>query len=177
MISDLLPVSPEHVNFLDLTLADDADASSVITTIYRKLNMGNTLLKARSCHPRHTIHSITLVEYIRTKRAYSNSTILEEKLHDLDNRLLQQGYNKWLLRKSSVNIKSRTHESLLFDNKTTKRNETLQTLLSCLVHLLALTLLLLRTSFSNIYPCWIEISSCVLSSRKVVNACLGEERL
>lgn len=75
--------SRTSVNFLDLTLEGKTETGKVMTSIYRKPYAGNTILHAKSSHPKHIIRAIPYGEHVRTKRTCSDSRTLTNKLDEL----------------------------------------------------------------------------------------------
>lgn len=59
--------SRESILFLNIWLMGDPINGIVTTSLYRKLEAGDTLLNATSCHPRHIIRAIPIGKHIRAK--------------------------------------------------------------------------------------------------------------
>lgn len=57
------------VDFLDIRLRGDKESGKVVSSLYRKTLPGNTILRANSCHPKHTILAILRREYTRARKA------------------------------------------------------------------------------------------------------------
>lgn len=89
------------------------------------LRQATHILNAKSCHPKHTIRSIPVGEYIRTKRACSKVDSLHHNLNRLDSRLIDQGYKQWHIRNAQYKTESPSRESLLFNEKNPKDTESI----------------------------------------------------
>lgn len=112
------------INFLDIILTGDIDRGTVITLLYKKPMAGNTILPANSCHRRHTM-AIPKGKYIRAKRACTNEQYLQKELNKIDNRLVELGYPKWMLKKARNDIKKLDRKNMLFKNKGTSETSNL----------------------------------------------------
>lgn len=107
-------------NFLDLTLEGDPVNKKINTRIFRKPGAGNTILNAQSNHPKHTVKAIPTGEYIRLKRACSDSAVFDAQIQSLNQKLLKRGYKTWHLDRAHLRTNNRTRDSLLEANKTEK---------------------------------------------------------
>lgn len=61
-----------EIQFYDLYLSGDVANNCINTKTYRKSVAGNTILKATTCHPVHTLKGIPVGEMTRAKRNCSS---------------------------------------------------------------------------------------------------------
>uniref|UniRef100_A0A803KFZ4 Reverse transcriptase domain-containing protein n=2 Tax=Xenopus tropicalis TaxID=8364 RepID=A0A803KFZ4_XENTR len=62
-------INDTHLNYLDIKLS--ANNHAITTTIFRKQCSANTILDAKSSHPRHLIRNIPYSQFLRLKRICS----------------------------------------------------------------------------------------------------------
>lgn len=66
------------INYLDIHL--EGKNGKVTTNIFRKPTTGNTLLRADSSHPKHTLKAIRVGEFLRLKRICSEDRDYKHKV-------------------------------------------------------------------------------------------------
>lgn len=93
-----------------IMLEGNVESAHITTSSFRKKCVGNTILNAHSCHPRHTIDAIPIGEYIRTKRACTNPETYDTKIKELKHRLTAQGYHKKHFHKATTKVADRSRE-------------------------------------------------------------------
>lgn len=79
------------VSFLDLSLFIN-ESNLVATRTFRKENAGNTILQARSHHPRHTIENIPLGEMLRARQNCSSDSDFDKEVIEIETRLHSRQY-------------------------------------------------------------------------------------
>lgn len=110
-------IDPKTISFLDLVLTGDYNTHKVVTSLYRKPMAGNTLLHAKSCHPDHTIKSVPVGEFTQTKRTCSDQDIFMQHTMELETRLWDRGYPRWMIERTKSKIKHKTRQSLIHKQK------------------------------------------------------------
>lgn len=108
------------INFLDITLTGDVGKGKVITSLYRKPSAGNTLLRANSCHPQHTILAVPKGEFIRAKRACTLNEDFDKEAITIRKRLMDRGYKNWIINKAEKEVRLKSRDSMLFESGTKK---------------------------------------------------------
>ncbi|XP_077117206.1 uncharacterized protein LOC143773738 [Ranitomeya variabilis] len=88
------------------------------TTVFRKPTATNSLLHASSLHPKSTINSIPISQYLRIKRICSEDDQFEAQARILKNRFLERGYNRRVIQKGYWRAKNTTRQQLLHKNQT-----------------------------------------------------------
>lgn len=83
----------------------NAASGSIETKTYRKSVAGNTVLKATSCHPIHTIKSVPVGELTQIKINCSNDLVYREEEEKARDRLRKRQYPEWMLNRASDFVK------------------------------------------------------------------------
>ncbi|XP_053577129.1 ectonucleotide pyrophosphatase/phosphodiesterase family member 7 [Bombina bombina] len=96
--------SKTNIEYLDLTLS--SEGSKVVTKLHRKQIAGNSILHAKSMHPKHTSFGILKGEFIRLRRNCSSISEYHNMARDFKERFLQRGFSRKLITKA-YNIVSR----------------------------------------------------------------------
>ena len=84
--------SKETVNFLDVQVIKQGN--KVVTDLYTKPTDTHQLLHRSSCHPGHTKKGIPYGQALRIRRICSEDSFFEKRLGNLENFLLDRGYNR-----------------------------------------------------------------------------------
>ncbi|CAJ0927185.1 unnamed protein product [Ranitomeya imitator] len=107
-INDGIDVDVEEnkIDFLDLQLSRGP------TGQYPQ-NESNSLLHARSAHPRHTIKAIPKGQFIRARRICDSEEEFENQARDLTQRLFRRGYMPDDVERGYQQAKDRSRDSLL----------------------------------------------------------------
>lgn len=100
------------INFLDLTLRG-IPGKLVLTNTYVKPLSGNTVLRANSNHPPHTIKAIPVGELIRAKRNCNTAHLFEQESSRLLSNFRARGYGDPLLNRARNKVQDRNRDSLL----------------------------------------------------------------
>lgn len=100
---------PKSIEFLDVKLT--GDNNEIISNLYRKPTAGNTLLRADSSHPTHTIKSIPVGQFLRLKRLCTRQIDFEQEAIHMSARFEARGYPR-----SAIN------RALSIANKTPRAN-------------------------------------------------------
>ncbi|XP_040277323.1 uncharacterized protein LOC120992413 [Bufo bufo] len=103
---------PTTIHFLDLTLSGVA-GEVVLTETYRKEVSGNTILKANSHHPLHTIKSIPVGEFTRARRNCSTEKAFDRECIEVWKRLQMRDYPQWMLHRGLKIAKNKSRAKLL----------------------------------------------------------------
>ncbi|XP_053552202.1 uncharacterized protein LOC128643241 [Bombina bombina] len=108
-----------EINFLDVTLSGTLEGK-VKTNLYRKPISGNSLLHARSCHPKHVLYAIAKGQFIRAKRNCSDIKDCHIQMGDVSRRLVQRGYPQKIVKKAHREVVGSHRSDLLRDKSKTK---------------------------------------------------------
>ena len=84
--------SKETVNFLDVQFI--RQGNKIVTDLYTKPNDTHQLLHRSPCHPGHTKKGIPYGQAPRLRRICSEDSFFENRLGNLENFLLDRGYNR-----------------------------------------------------------------------------------
>ncbi|XP_069611010.1 uncharacterized protein [Ranitomeya imitator] len=105
-------VEENKIDFLDLQLSFDQPGNSH-STIYRKETSTNSLLHARSAHPRHTIKAIPKGQFIGARRICDSEEKFENQARDLKHRFFPRGHTSDDVEIGYQQAKDRSRGSLL----------------------------------------------------------------
>lgn len=84
---------------------------------------GNTLLRANSCHPQHTISAIPKWKLIPAKRACMTEKDFNTEMDTITKRLSQWGYSERTLKDAESSVRIMDRKELLFrDNAVMKKS-------------------------------------------------------
>lgn len=106
-------MSNEPISFLDVTLS--SRDGHITSSIYRKPNSGNTLLRADSGHPNHVTHSIPVGQFLRLRRVCSEEDDFQREKEKMSERFLIRGYNMGTLRRATYITDTTARDTLLCD--------------------------------------------------------------
>lgn len=101
-----------QIHFLDL-LITVKDTSKVVTTIFRKPTDRNTILHARSHHPKRMIENIPYGQFLRLKRNYNSEEDFVLKAQDMHRCFTERGYQKSTIIKAYNKAKEQNRNVLL----------------------------------------------------------------
>ncbi|XP_056409611.1 uncharacterized protein LOC130330968 isoform X1 [Hyla sarda] len=76
------PTGTTSTEFLDVKIIRD-DNGFLSTDLFRKSTSANTILHAKSGHPRHLVNNIPTGQYLRARRICSNTLDFEKQAEDL----------------------------------------------------------------------------------------------
>eukprot|EP00079_Xenopus_tropicalis_P034390 XP_017948161.1 PREDICTED: uncharacterized protein LOC108646244 [Xenopus tropicalis] len=107
------------INFLDITLTTENE--HIITSIFRKECSANTILNARSCHPKHLIYNIPYSQFLRLRRICSEEADFQSKAKDLFLRLKDRGYTHENLTKAFERAANKNRSDLFHKYKASTR--------------------------------------------------------
>lgn len=105
----------DKINFLDVTLF--SEEGKIHTSLYRKPTLGNGILRAESCHPKHVVKNLPIGEYVRAKRSCSRPEDFVRETRVIDQRLKQRGYETGLLNRAQKIVSHKTRHKYLYDVK------------------------------------------------------------
>lgn len=105
--------SPSTITYLDITIKINQEGQ-INTSLFRKPTAGNTILHARSAHPRPLVQSIPFSQYIRLKCNCSMDADFKYEADLLYQRLLARGYTKTTLKKAFKKAITKPRSALLF---------------------------------------------------------------
>ncbi|CAJ0941964.1 unnamed protein product [Ranitomeya imitator] len=105
-------VEENKIDFLYLQLSVD-QLGNIHSTIYRKETSTNSLLHAKSAHPRHTIKAFPKRQFIRARRICDSEEEFENQARDLKQRFLRRGYMPVDVERGYQQAKDRSRDSLL----------------------------------------------------------------
>lgn len=108
------------ISYLDLTLSGDHITGKVHSVSFRKETAGNTILRANSCHSKHTIRDIPVGELTRMKR---NCSLPEDFSCQAGDHLHQWGYPVWILNRALRRVQSVPRFKLLSNNMKTRKTD------------------------------------------------------
>ncbi|XP_056416610.1 uncharacterized protein LOC130357893 [Hyla sarda] len=114
--------------FLDVLLVDNGD--SIEVRPFRKAISGNTLLRADSCHPEHTIKGVPVGKLIRGKRNSSEESVYQAEANAMCTRFRQRGYPNWILDKARKRVDVIQRSDLLTNKEHTQPGELRQRLVA-----------------------------------------------
>lgn len=80
-----------NMHFLDVLLNTDDDGF-MSSDLFRKTTATNTLLHARSSHPKTLMHNIPVGQYLRVKRICSQEEFSEKRASELHHHFKERGY-------------------------------------------------------------------------------------
>lgn len=103
---DFLAINDYNLRFtmecsLDLEISIDSEGR-LYSTLYCKPLSGNTILHARSAHPKPLWDSISYNQYLRIKRNCTLEADFQKASRDLYHRLKNRGYSHFLLTRKSL---------------------------------------------------------------------------
>ncbi|KAM5158158.1 LOW QUALITY PROTEIN: uncharacterized protein ACMZJ9_009403 [Mantella aurantiaca] len=110
------------ITFLDLTIYRDSQGY-LQTELFRKPTAGNSLIRANSFHPQHTIENIPRGQYLRAKRNCSTEEAFEKEAKHLKTRFLERGYKNKTLRKAYQWAKNSPRDLLMIPNNSINQDE------------------------------------------------------
>ncbi|CAJ0956180.1 unnamed protein product [Ranitomeya imitator] len=114
-------VTTNKMDFLDLQLTVD-QTGCIHSTIFRKETSTNSVLHAKSGHPRHTIRAIPKGQFIRAKRICDTDEEFETQARDMTGRFLDRGYKFEDINCGYQQAKKLDRNALL-QNKVTKKED------------------------------------------------------
>ncbi|XP_053574929.1 uncharacterized protein LOC128664189 [Bombina bombina] len=91
------------INYLDVTLTG-MNNSHVSSRVYRKPITGNTLLHAKSNHPKRVFKSVLKGQFIRLRRNCTTDKEYETQSLELEERFCERGYKRDLVSHHRLNI-------------------------------------------------------------------------
>lgn len=113
----IIYVSPsDSLLFLDVKLQIQPDGS-ILSTLFCKEMVGNTIFHAESFHPEHIKRNIPYSQYLRLKRDCTDEDDIQAKVKDLRDRLLHRGYSIKLLKKTYHRVQECDRQEILFKQK------------------------------------------------------------
>lgn len=107
-----LEYDKQRISFLDLEIYKDNEGL-LHSTIYRKPTSRNTILHAKSFHPRHLKDNIPYGQFQRLKRICDETDSFEVKANEMENRFIQRGYKKKTIQCAKHRAKNLDRQSLL----------------------------------------------------------------
>lgn len=107
--------SSTSLEFLDLELT--IKEGKLESSLFRKQTAGNSLLHARSCHPKSLVNSIPYGELLRAKRNCSTDEAYRREEACMTNRFLERGYSKQTIQKAKIKEDEKSRSSLLEPKK------------------------------------------------------------
>ncbi|XP_053568734.1 usherin [Bombina bombina] len=105
--------SRKEMPFLDVLIKPNIDTHSIGVELYRKESAGNTLLMAKSNHPRHVIKAIPKGQYMRTKRNCSTTEAYEAHSEKTTERFLERGYKIQDLKEAKKQVDSMARQEMI----------------------------------------------------------------
>ncbi|CAH2284771.1 Hypothetical predicted protein, partial [Pelobates cultripes] len=86
-----MTTSDKQIDFLDVRLYQEE--GRIAYTLFSKPTDSNTLLHAKSHHPKHLISSLPQSQFMRVIRNNSNAVNTQHQLQTVWNKFLSRGYN------------------------------------------------------------------------------------
>lgn len=108
--------SLKRVSFFDVDINLQANGY-LKSSLYRKPTTGNTILRANSSHPSSLVRSIPFSQYLHLRRICSSDSDFREQASLLQQRLLDHGYSRSLLKKALNEDLERNRENLIYHKK------------------------------------------------------------
>lgn len=108
--------SQKRVMFLDVQIGVD-EWGNLFSNLYKKPSSANTILYAKSAHPKPLVHSIPYGQYLRLMRNCTREEDFQLWANELQVRLLKQGYRKMYFKKAFNRSKQKNRHSLIQSNK------------------------------------------------------------
>ncbi|XP_073435710.1 uncharacterized protein [Dendrobates tinctorius] len=118
-------VSTEKIEFLDLQLSVD-QKGNIHSIIFRKKTSTNSVLHARSAHPKHTIRAIPKGQFIRARRICDTDEEFEVQAKDITSRFLNREYNHSDIDRGYQQVKNMDHNTLLQGRQLRKEDSRLR---------------------------------------------------
>ncbi|XP_053571558.1 uncharacterized protein LOC128661312 [Bombina bombina] len=106
-------MSRTEMPFLDVLIKPNTNECRVEVELYRKESAGNTLLMAKSSHPRHVIKANPKGQYMRTKRNCSTESAYEVHSERTTERFLERGYKIDDLKEAKTKVDDMTRQDLI----------------------------------------------------------------
>lgn len=104
----------QEINFLDLHIYKNVE--KLETTLFSKPTDRNTILFAKSQHPRHMITNIPVGQFLRVRRNCSTNAEFQSKSTGLYNKFKERGYPDQILTTAFERAQSTERNSLLCKN-------------------------------------------------------------
>lgn len=104
-------IHKQTIEFLDVVVRVQDD--KLESRLFRKATAGNSLLHAKSCHPKNLIHSIPYGEHLRAKRNCSSEQVFQHGMLNMRGRFLERGYPSKVIEQACTKIKSVVRGDLL----------------------------------------------------------------
>ncbi|OCT76067.1 hypothetical protein XELAEV_18031256mg [Xenopus laevis] len=111
-----LVIDKNTINLLDIRIYRIPTNDNLSTTVYRKETATNSLLHAKSQHPRNTILGIPVGQYLRVKRLCSSANEFKLEAKKLYWRFKERGYSHNSLKKAYNRARKGNHSSRLRKN-------------------------------------------------------------
>ncbi|CAJ0963763.1 unnamed protein product [Ranitomeya imitator] len=90
------------------------NSGSIITiSPFRKNTATNSILHAKSCHPRHVIKNIPVGELYRFKRNSTTKEVYDRSKREVRGRLAHRGYPSWMLQRAESIVEDIDRETML----------------------------------------------------------------
>ena len=113
--------SKETVSFLDVQVI--RQGNKIVTDLYTKPTDTHQLLHRSSCHPGHTKKGIPYGQALRLRRICSEDSFFENRLGNLENFLLDRGYNRGEIEGQFGRVRG-LDRSTLFDRNQKHQDDT-----------------------------------------------------